>query len=241
MSDNGNPPQIYALLSKVMADIGAVGKTQTNTQQRYQFRGIDDVYNAVQPALIKHGIVPVPLARNHTVSATSTSTGKHATHAMLSLQVEFFAPDGSSVIAETVGEGLDMSDKASNKAMSAAYKYALFQVFCIPTAEAKDSERDSIERGAPASPAPPGTPPPPANRLTGTELIRWVDQWRGNHGSSLDGHQYTSSIVLAEFPEHVPGTTLTEGQLLTVKACLQSGKYDKITGNPIPTEAAPAA
>ena len=160
---------------------------------------------------------------------------------MLSLRVEFFAPDGSSVIAETVGEGLDMSDKASNKAMSAAYKYALFQVFCIPTAEAKDSERDSIERGAPASPAPPGTPPPPANRLTGTELVKWVDQWRGNHGSSLDGHQYTSSIVQAEFPDHVPGTTLTEGQLLTVKACLQSGKYDKITGNPIPTEAAGAA
>lgn len=80
-----------------------------------------------------------------------------------------------------------------------------------------------------------------ANRLTGTKLVKWVDEWRGNHGSSLDGHQYTSSIVVAQFPSHVPGTTLTEGQLLTVRACLQAGKYDKVTGNLIPTEAAPAA
>ena len=55
----------------------------------------------------------------------------------------FYADDGSSVDTVVIGEGMDESDKSMNKAMSAAYKYACFQTFCIPTDEMIDSETDS--------------------------------------------------------------------------------------------------
>ena len=45
----------------------------------------------------------------------------------------------------TLGEGMDSGDKASNKAMAIAYKYALFQVFCIPTEEMTDPDGESYE------------------------------------------------------------------------------------------------
>ncbi len=38
---------------------------------------------------------------------------------------------------------MDSGDKASNKALSIAMKYALLQVFCIPTEDAKDPDADS--------------------------------------------------------------------------------------------------
>jgi hypothetical protein len=42
-----------------------------------------------------------------------------------------------------IGEAMDSGDKSANKAMSAAQKYALLQVFCIPTEEPKDTENET--------------------------------------------------------------------------------------------------
>ncbi len=47
----------------------------------------------------------------------------------------------------TWGEGLDNSDKATNKAMSGAMKYALIELFCVPTQDVEDSDRTSPENG----------------------------------------------------------------------------------------------
>ena len=38
---------------------------------------------------------------------------------------------------------MDSGDKATNKAMAIAFKYACFQVFCIPTEEMKDPDAES--------------------------------------------------------------------------------------------------
>ena len=40
---------------------------------------------------------------------------------------------------------MDSGDKATNKAMAIAMKYALFQVFCIPTEEMKDPDAETPE------------------------------------------------------------------------------------------------
>ena len=55
------------------------------------------------------------------------------------------AEDGSCEEVTTFGEAIDFGDKAFNKAMSQALKYCLFQVFCIPTEEEKDTEHKSPE------------------------------------------------------------------------------------------------
>jgi hypothetical protein len=55
------------------------------------------------------------------------------------------AVDCSSIKAVTIGEAMDTGDKASNKAMSTALKYACLQIFCIPTEEEKDTEYQTYE------------------------------------------------------------------------------------------------
>ncbi len=61
------------------------------------------------------------------------------------MKFRFCADDGSSIEAVTIGEGMDSGDKATNKAMAVAFKYACFQVFCIPTEEMKDPDADTPE------------------------------------------------------------------------------------------------
>jgi len=58
------------------------------------------------------------------------------------------AIDGSTLVTNYIGESMDSGDKATNKAMSTAYKYFCFQTFCIPTDEPKDSENDTPEIAA---------------------------------------------------------------------------------------------
>lgn len=160
--------QIYDLLPKVMQSIGAVGKGRKAQMPggAYAFRGIDDLYNAVQPALIEHGVTVTPigmeLLRRDVIERPSKSP---LVYTLIQVTYHFFAPDGSHVQATTIGEGMDTSDKGANKAMSAAMKYALFQVLCIPTEEAKDSENEHHELPPVAKPAKtaPVTPTAPSS------------------------------------------------------------------------------
>ncbi len=152
--------QIYELIPKIMADIGHVGKDNTNDFQHYNFRGIDDVYNCVGPVLVKHGVFIVPCVKSVSTVQVRTSKDKPATQIVMEIAYRFYAPDGSFVEAITVGEAIDTGDKAANKAMSDAMKYAVWQTFCIPTIGV-DSETDTPTIGdTPPPPAPPAATPP---------------------------------------------------------------------------------
>ena len=138
-------PMIYSLMNAAMGDIGAIGKNQINTFQKYKFRGIDDVMNALYPVLIKHQLVLVPRMTDKQIDTITTKDGKLQIHALLTIEYTMFAPDGSSVQAVVLGEGLDTSDKACNKAMAVAMKYAMFQMFCIPTDEMRAADPDNYD------------------------------------------------------------------------------------------------
>ena len=141
--------QIFSLIPKVMADIGAIGKDRKNEKQNYKFRGIDDVYNAANSALSKHGVFSVPTVLEETRTERTNSNGTLLFSVYLKVKYTFFAPDGSYVEAVVSCEAFDSGDKATNKALSAGQKYAFLQVFCIPTEEPKDSEIDTHEVKAP--------------------------------------------------------------------------------------------
>lgn len=166
------PSMIYKKIADVMRDLDAVDKLQRNTQQSYSFRGIDDVYNALHPLLAKHGVFTVPEVLEDRTEDRVSQKGGVLIYRILKIQFYFFAEDGSCVNAIVVGEGMDSGDKASNKAMAAAHKYALVQVFAIPTKEAKDSENESHEvkpKATAKAPAPPpqkpaASPPSPPQR-----------------------------------------------------------------------------
>lgn len=107
------------------------------------YRGVDVVMNVFQPLLSKHGVFVVPEVLNTTREERQTKSGGNLIYTVIKVKYTFYADDGSSICAIVQGEGMDSADKSSNKAMSVAFKYACFQVFCIPTEEMKDPDADT--------------------------------------------------------------------------------------------------
>lgn len=143
------PGKIYSSIAAVMSDVGHVAKDKINKQQGFKFRSVDDVYNALHPALAKNKVFIVPKILERTCEVVGkTKNGIDMVKVVCEIEFTFFAEDGSNVKAIITGEGLDTGDKGTNKAMAIAYKYACFQVFCIPTEEMTDPDEESIEVGA---------------------------------------------------------------------------------------------
>ena len=136
---------IYKAISAVLSDVGAVGKDGQNTFDKYKYRSIDAVMNAMHPAMAKHGVFVTPEVLEQSREERSSKNGGVLIYSITKVKYTFYTADGSSVTATVIGEGMDKGDKSMNKAMSAAFKYALVQVFCIPTEEFVDSETESPE------------------------------------------------------------------------------------------------
>lgn len=140
------PGKIHAAIAKVMADIKPVAKGRKNEQQNYRFRGIADVYAATQRVMAANGlhIVPYQVLDQRDTERTTTRGGT-LFNVRIRVQFRIYADDGSFVQLETVGEGMDSGDKAANKAMSGAMKYALIQAFCLPEDQPDEAENDDHE------------------------------------------------------------------------------------------------
>lgn len=105
------------------------------------FRGIDDVYNAVAPLLSTHGLCILPRMMTRSMVPQTSKSGGNLFYVTVEAEFDLVASeDGSKHTIRTFGEAMDSGDKATNKAMSAAYKYALFQTFCIPTEGDNDAD-----------------------------------------------------------------------------------------------------
>lgn len=142
----GNRGQIFELIGKAMSEIGAIGKDSVSTNSSgkvmYKFRGIDAVYNALNPVMAKYGLFVCPEILNQQRDERRTANGTVMTYTILTIRFTMYAPDGSSIQMTVIGEGMDAGDKSTNKAMSIAMKYAMFQLFMIPTEEMKDPDAE---------------------------------------------------------------------------------------------------
>ena len=136
-------PAIYKAIIGVMAEINAIGKDRKNQQQGFAYRGIDDVMNELHAALTKNKVFVVPEVLNEERSTGKTRSGGDLFYTRLKIRFTFYTDDGSSVSAVVIGEAMDSGDKASNKALSIGLKYAMLQVFCIPTEDEKDPDAQS--------------------------------------------------------------------------------------------------
>ena len=134
---------VYECISAVSADLAreGVAKGSKNAQQGYSFRGIDAMYNALAPLLSKHALVVLPRTLSRDVVERQTKSGSALFYVTVEVEFDFVsAKDGSKHVVKTYGEAMDSADKATNKAMSAAYKYAVMQAFCIPTEGDNDAD-----------------------------------------------------------------------------------------------------
>jgi len=145
---------VYKAIASVMSDLSKVGiaKTDTNTYDKYKYRGIDAVYNALAPLLAKHGLCVLPRVLDRELVERSSAKGGVLMHTTLTVEFDLVASeDGSKHTIRAIGEAMDRGDKSVNKAMTAAYKYAMFELFCIPT-EGEDADGESHEvSGKPAA------------------------------------------------------------------------------------------
>lgn len=143
--------KVYSAITAITGELAKVGlaKTNTNTQQGYKFRGIDDVYGALSGLLARYHLCVLPRVVDRQVSERETRNGGVLFYTVLRVEFDFVsAEDGSKHTICTVGEAMDSGDKSSNKAMSAAYKYACIQAFCIPTEGDNDADTSTHEVAA---------------------------------------------------------------------------------------------
>jgi hypothetical protein len=170
-------PNIYAAMSAAMDDVQVVRKDGKNTDQGYNFRGIDAVVNALGPVLRKHRIVPVPHKTEAKYRDVLTSREKRSRECTVTVTYRFYGPAGDYVEAEVPGESMDFGDKGAPKAMSVAYRIALLQVFCIPTDET-DPDQHSYERAPEPPPVDPATLE--LNETKSAVAAAWVTSQRGD-------------------------------------------------------------
>lgn len=140
--------KVYQAINKVQAALAIEGisKDRSNQQQGYKFRGIDDVYNAMAPLLAKNGLCILPKVTARECVERVNAKGTALFYVTVAVDFAFVcAEDGSSHIVTTYGEAMDSGDKATNKAMSAAYKYACMQAFSIPTEGDNDADASTHE------------------------------------------------------------------------------------------------
>lgn len=224
-------PKIYAAILGVMKDIGAVSKDKTCKSNfgSYKFRGIDDVMNALHPAMVKNGIFVVPEVKENIREVVTTKSGTQMNHSICTIRYEFFADDGSCLECTVVGEGMDTGDKATNKAMSVAFKYACFQTFCIPTEDMDDPDAERPEEIV--DKAHTGKKQEkPADKSKQQQAGKPISESRAakNESEQLAGDQKITEAMLASIRAEQKRTEVTDKVILSMRA-VKAKKIEDMT------------
>lgn len=130
-------PHVYAAINAVQSEMAVTGIGKNNATTggaKFKFRGIDDVYNALSPIIAKHSLIIAPRYSDRALVERKSSNGNSLFYITVTGHFDFISMiDGSKHTVTTFGEAMDSGDKGTNKAMAIAHKYALLQVFAIPT------------------------------------------------------------------------------------------------------------
>lgn len=151
MSDDtskpGYTPSVYEAWSAVMAEVSSLAKGDRNEHQKFNFRGIDAVMNAVGPALRNHGVIVLPVEVESGIRDVQTTQGKASREVTALVTYRIIGPAGDHFEGQAPGESMDSGDKATPKAMSVAFRTFLLQALCLPTDE-PDPDSESHDRSS---------------------------------------------------------------------------------------------
>lgn len=133
---------IHQRMVAILAELPAIGKDSRNPEQGFMYRSHDDVLNALNPLLAKHGVYLVPEVIERVPAQRTTKRNTTMYEVNLHVRYSFIAEDGSWVAGTAWGEGTDSGDKSTNKAMTMALKNVLAQVFAVSTQEGQKLDTD---------------------------------------------------------------------------------------------------
>lgn len=158
-------PAIYGAICELMSNVQSIAKNHTSEHGKFQFRGIDDVLNAVGAPMRELCIFAVPRLLTTTRTPTTSKSGGGLMNTVVEVEFDFIAgADGSKLTVGPIpGEAMDSGDKSTAKAMSVAYRIALIQLLAIPTGD-RDPDHDVYERAD-----------TPAHRGRADEHDPWAD------------------------------------------------------------------
>lgn len=146
VSATASPTTVYQAMNNVQLALKAgIAKQGTNKYDNYNFRGIDQILNVLGPILADQGLLATPTVEERIERVYESKNGGAMLHVTLRVRYTFVSvADPSPTHDVTVyAEGSDRSDKATNKAMSAAYKYAMIQAFAIPVEGEPDADAET--------------------------------------------------------------------------------------------------
>jgi len=191
-----NEMKVYKAINSVQTELSKIGitKSRTNTQGAgYKFRGIDDIFNTISPLLAEHKLCILPRVIARDCVERISQRGLALFYVTVEVEFDFVSSeDVSKHIIKTFGEAMDSGDKATNKAMSAAYKYAALQAFAIPTEGDNDSETQTHE----IQPEP--TRQPTAEKIPENQIIDFISAIESSSNEEEIKKYYTAAYRLAQ-------------------------------------------
>lgn len=244
MSIERDVPLIYQLIGKAIGMISAIGKDRVSKDrsgaEQFKYRGIDQVYNALNPVLAELGIFFCPEVIDQKREERTTRNGAMLVYTILTIRFTAYAPDGSSVSMTVIGEGMDSGDKSSNKAMSVAMKYAMFQLFCIPTEEMKDPDADVytdvMPRNAPATMTTQATVPPPVAKSVPQEeqkpetpaayIKRRIGEFKSQR-ADFDFKKSRAALIESGIVEDIPSAIMKMDQAVALMDAIDKNFMQK--------------
>ena len=179
---------VYEAIPLVIKELGAIPRDQINKGQGFKFRGVDDLYNQLSPLLAKHGCFMVPIVDEVHIEPVVSKQGAKGFQIFSKVRYRVYGPDGSFVEGRVTGEGVDYGDKASNKAMSIAHKYAITQIFCVRTEDQSGDDADANtppKREADKPPQKTAEKPTPSKKLVGEESIKKIVELANKKGTQI--------------------------------------------------------
>lgn len=134
-------PMIYKKIIEILRTTKAIGKNKEHSQW-FAYRWIDDIYNELHWLFADAGVFITSEVMKTTREQKTSKNWWQLLYTILDMQFTFRAEDWSSVSSTICGEAMDSGDKSCNKSMSIALKYALMQMFLIPTKDLIDSDSE---------------------------------------------------------------------------------------------------
>lgn len=159
------PLGVVKAVVAVMGEIGPIAKDRVNRQQNFNYRSIDQIYDALNQLLAKHGLVIFssgvePLKEESWTTRTDAKAFRVAAKFTFTI---VSTEDSSQLVMVVMAEAADYGDKAYAKAASMAYKQMALQLFCIPVTDIPDGDADESDyarKGDPKAVMPPATTQP---------------------------------------------------------------------------------
>src|SRR5689334_11827358 len=217
-------PDVYRAISQVTKAISVDGiaKNSKNQQQGYSFRGIDDIYNALSALIAEAELCILPRMISRTQEERQTAKGGVLFYVTVQAEFDFVsARDASKHTVTMYGEAMDSGDKATNKAMSAAYKYCCLQVFCIPTEGMNDADATTHEVKPKEQQAPDNDLGATIRKAFEAQLKKFMDAGKPHIFKEVLGAQGYAEISEIPIDRDVAGKVINELKVAYADHCMK--------------------